>query len=64
MSESCDSCHFGELLPSPPECLAQEEFEDRIRMGVALERIAKASEGCISRPDLGNGPEVIRIERK
>jgi hypothetical protein len=36
---------FGELLPSPPESLAQEEFEDRTRMGLSLERIAKASEG-------------------
>jgi len=87
---------FGELLPSAPECLAQEDFEDRTRVGFALERIAKASEGFgtlgyrvlqdyqiphtgtgsqpsgeaedtdfrITRQDLENGPEVIRIERK
>ena len=84
---------FGELLPSAPGCLAQEDFEDRTRIGFALERIAKASEGfgsldCrllashestgsqplseaedtddfrITRQDLENGPEVIRIERK
>ena len=36
---------FGELLPSTPECLAQEDFEDRTRVGFALERIAKVSEG-------------------
>ena len=89
--------NFGELLPSVPECLAQEDFEDRTRMGFALERIAKASEGFgslgyrllanhaiphpgtrsqpsgegedtddfdITRLDLENGPDVIRIERK
>jgi hypothetical protein len=87
---------FGELLPSAPECSAQEDFEDRTRVGFALERIAKAVEGFgtlgyrllpnhqiphagtasqpsgeaedtdfrITRQDLENGPEVIRIERK
>src|SRR5262249_40855637 len=88
---------FGELLPSAPECLAQEDFADRTRTGFALERIARASEGFgslgyrllanvasphvgtvsqpsaegedtddyrITRLDLENGPDVIRIERK
>ena len=33
---------FGELLPLPPEWLAQDEFEERTRVGFTLERMAKA----------------------
>src|SRR5687767_3769138 len=32
---------FGELLPSRPEWLAQDEYEERTRVGFALERMTK-----------------------
>ena len=39
---------FGELLPQAPPSVAQEEFEQRTRIGFALERLAKAGEGVAS----------------
>lgn len=33
---------FGELLPPKPGWLAQDEFEERTRVGFTLERMAKA----------------------
>ena len=36
---------FGELLPRAPEWLIQDEYEERTRVGFALERITKAVEG-------------------
>jgi hypothetical protein len=87
---------FGELLPSRPEWLMQDEYEERNRVGFTLERMTKAVErlagttqgnlwrhnsqepadapasGIVAetdefrttRLDLGDGPEVIMIERK
>lgn len=37
---------FGELLPRAPEWLIQDEYEERTRIGFALERITKAVEGA------------------
>ncbi|MHB1298685.1 MAG: hypothetical protein ACYC0B_09180 [Gemmatimonadaceae bacterium] len=36
---------FGELLPAAPEWLTQDEYEERSRIGFALERVTKAIEG-------------------
>ena len=36
---------FGELLPRAPEWLIQDEYEERTRIGIALDRITKAVEG-------------------
>lgn len=36
-----DDLAFGELLPPAPGSVEQDEFEDRRRIGVSLERIAK-----------------------
>jgi hypothetical protein len=36
---------FGELLPRAPEWLIQDEYEERHRIGFALERMTKAVEG-------------------
>lgn len=87
---------FGELLPSRPEPLAQDEYEERNRVGFTLERLTKAVESLVgttqgnlwrhnsqrpadvpapgvvaetdefrtTRLDVGDGPEVIMIERK
>jgi hypothetical protein len=40
---------FGELLPRAPEWLAQDEYEDRNRLGFSLDRMAKAVDGLAGR---------------
>ena len=49
-----DDLEFGELLPSRPGAVEQQEFEERTRVGFSLERIAKRVNFC---------PEVIQIMR-
>jgi hypothetical protein len=39
---------FGELLPRAPGAVTQDEYEQRNRIGFALERAAKALEGVSS----------------
>ena len=39
---SLDTLEFGELLPSRPRWLEQEEYEERTRVGSTLDRATKA----------------------
>lgn len=36
---------FGELLPARPDWLAQDEYEERTRIGFALERLVRSVDG-------------------
>jgi hypothetical protein len=50
--------HFGELLPSTPEGVEQADYEERNRVGFALERLAKhGGRGLIA--CLGRDPDDV-----
>lgn len=42
----------GELLPTAPEWVTQNEYEERTRIGFALERLTKAVQGGRGTPEL------------
>ena len=45
---SASDLEFGELLPSKPGWLEQDEYEERTRLGFMLERATKAVDGLAS----------------
>jgi len=78
---SADDLEFGELLPSKPGSVEQEDYEERTAIGFQLGRLTKtvgelaaarysavADEwqpppGKVTRVDVEDGPEIIKIER-
>jgi hypothetical protein len=76
---SADDLEFGELLPSKPGWMEQEEYEERRAIGFQLERLTKqlGEHSCRWVPDEAAGemprhtgerldiedPEVVRSER-